>query len=90
MTVLHESLLAGDEKMTEWILKQNGVKLNVKDLNDQTPIMKGIIGKGTPQFKFDLLNQNQFQKDNVDSLGRNFFHLAVQNNNLDFFQYLGS
>lgn len=87
MSCIHEAMSNGDEEMVKFILKQSGVKLNVKDQYGQTPLLKGCE-KASPQLLYFFLKYEGVDYQATDDQGRNIFHSCAYYGRDDFFGLL--
>ena len=53
MTCLHECCYNGDSKIFEFLLKQDNIKLNLKDQSSFTPFLRSI-GKASIEFNYSM------------------------------------
>jgi ankyrin repeat protein len=86
MTILHESLTEGDEEMLDVILKLPNLKLNLKDQNGKTPLLRACEKAPVTQF-IKFLNKDGVDTSAHDDFGRSFLNLLVRYGRQDVLDY---
>eukprot|EP01080_Neovahlkampfia_damariscottae_P009878 gene9878-2200_t len=89
MTILHEAMLIGDEKMMNWILKNGKIKLNFKDQSGSTPLLKSTT-LCSPEMIYKFIKTPGVDFKAIDSYHRNIFHLLSTDQRVDVFNYFNN
>jgi ankyrin repeat protein len=89
MTILHEALATGDEKMLDWVLKQKKVKFNLKDQNGLTPLLISFK-KSNLEMLIKLVSIKEVDLLSVDDHQRSMLHYIALHRRTDFLFHLSS
>lgn len=80
-TLLHDMVINEDLQGLKWVLNQSNVKLNTKDLNGFTPLLRACSGKN-PLILSELISRGA-DIEAKDTLGRNLFHIMILSKNIE-------
>lgn len=86
MTILHEALQEGDDALIDHLLTHNNLKLNIKDPNGKTPLLRGCEKAKLKTF-IKFLKKEGVDTFVVEDFSKNFFHLLVKNERQDIIEY---
>jgi hypothetical protein len=89
MSVLHDALVNNDSLMFDEIMKIDAVRLNIKDQNQRTPLLRACEKTDLDLF-FKIFTKNGVDISAFDENSRNMFHLLALYQRTDILEALSN